>query len=116
MGNPVSDYLPDVLTIATWQTTYAVPMPVIDITNLQAKDEEECNPPKIRVPRGRPKKKREERPTYRGTRGLRAEDVERGDDGEAIIGADRLTIQRKNVCSTCGQAGYNKRACKTPHM
>ena len=79
-------------------------LPVIDISSLALKEEEECNPPKTRVPRGRPKKKREERATYRSTRGLRAEDVEQGSDGEAVIGDNRLVVRRRNLCSTCVRA------------
>ena len=68
------------------------------------------------MPRGRPKKKREERAIYRGTRGLRAEDVKQDNNGEAIIGANRLVIYCQNIYSTCGQAGHNKASYKTPHI
>ena len=58
----------------------------------QVKKEEECNPPKTQILRGKPKKKREERATYKSTRGLRAENIKRDNNGEAIIKANRLAI------------------------
>jgi hypothetical protein len=112
----ITDYLPRILSTETWQATYATPMPVVDITNLQPHDDEPCNPPKTRIPRGRPKKKREERATFRASRGLRAEDVEVGEDGGPVLGADGLAEGRKNLCKTCGQPGHIARTCTTPHV
>ena len=68
------------------------------------------------MPLGRPKKKREERATYRGTRGLKAEDVEWDNDGEAVIRANRLAICRRNIYLIYRQVGHNKALCKTPHI
>ena len=81
----------------------------------QAK-EEEYNLLKTWVPHGRPKKKREEKATYKGTRGLQAEDVEWDNNKEAVIRADRLAIRCQNIYSICGQAGHNKTLCKTPYI
>ena len=44
------------------------------------------------MPHKRPKKRREEKAAYKNTQRLRAEDIEQDNDGEAIIGADRLAI------------------------
>ena len=54
------------------------------------------------MPRGRPKKKKKKRAIYRGTRGLQAEDVERDNDEEAIIRANRLIIRYQNIYLICG--------------
>ena len=91
--------------------TYASLMPVIDVTNLQPKDKEEYNPPKTCVPRGSPKKKREERATYRGTRGFTVEDMQ-WENGELVLDGNRLAVRRHNFCSMCGQEGHNKASCK----
>lgn len=111
----VTDFLPDILSVARQQAIYAAPIPVIDIVDLKPLDEEECNPPKTRIPRGRPKRKREERATYRASRGLRKDNVEVTEAGEAVIGPEGSTQRRKNTCKTCGQTGHNTRTCKTPH-
>ena len=49
------------------------------------------------MPLGRPKNKREERATYRDTQRLKAEDIERDNDGKVIIRADRLAIHGRNI-------------------
>lgn len=103
----VADYLPGILSIERQQAIYYAVMPVIDITDLAPLEEEECNPPKTRIPRGRPKKKRMEKETYKTSKGLRDEDLQ---------GEDRREGQRrKNLCTSCGQPGHNTRTCKTPH-
>ena len=82
----------------------------------QVKKEEECNPPKTRMPHRKPKKKKEEKAIYRNTRGLWAEDVEQDNNGETIIRANRLAIRYQNIYLIYGQAGHNKTLYKTPYI
>ena len=54
------------------------------------------------MPRGKPKKEKKERAIYRGIQGLQAEDMKWDNDGEAIIGINRLIIRCRNIYSIYG--------------
>jgi hypothetical protein len=87
---------------------YDTAMPVVNIEGLELDDDNECNPPRTRNARGRPKKKREDRDTYRATRGLR--------DDELGVGGGELVMRPSNRCGTCGELGHNAQTCRQPHQ
>ena len=105
-GLSLDTFLPASLSIETWIATYEAPLPPIHITGLRPQEEEPCNPPLTRVPRGRPKKKREERATYRASRALHREDLR-------VTGAPLASFAHR--CGTCGEAGHNTTTCRRPH-
>ena len=60
-----------------------------------------------RVPRGRPRKKRQDKASFRALRGVGAMDMLAG-------GAD--VAERHSVhCSTCGETGHYATTCRIPH-
>jgi hypothetical protein len=103
-----ADYFPAALSTETWLAIYETPMPVINTEDLELDDDNECNPPRTRKPRGRPKKKKENRATHRATRGLQDAELELGEEGQAI--------RPRNRCGTCGETGHNVHTCRQPHQ
>jgi hypothetical protein len=75
------------LSTKTWIASYAEAiMPPVDICDLKPQtsthedsnsdnESEVCNPPLTRIPRGRPKKKRMDKATYRASHGADATDM-----------------------------------------
>lgn len=112
IGNQLTPYLPPILSAANWAATYAVPLPPMDITDLQIG--EACHPPVTRVPRGRPKKERVSREDARRPRGRRHL---RDHGGMLPLGAVVAVVPDlvRHRCSTCGDPGHNARRCRRPH-
>jgi SWIM zinc finger len=115
-GESLERYLPASLSIATWAAQYESPLPPIDISGLKpAYDDVDdnadaisiCNPPYTRVPRGRPRKKRMDKATFRASRGVGAGDMLEGDPGAR----ERRAVH----CSMCGEAGHYAITCRIPH-
>ena len=103
------DYFPPVLSVATWIATYDLAMPVVNIENLELTEDTTCNPPQIRHTRGRPKKKRQDKSTYRASRGLREDELE-------LREVNRQVKRLKTLYGTCGEAGHNAQTCRQPHQ
>jgi hypothetical protein len=83
---------------------YDTAMSVINIEDLEFNNDNECNPPRTRNARGRPKKKREDRDTYRAIRGLR--------DDKLGVGGGELVIRPSNRYKICGELGHNAQTCR----
>jgi hypothetical protein len=103
-----SDYFPAALSVATWIATYDVAISVVNTEDLELSEDHECNPPRTRHARGRPKKKRQDRGTYRASRGLRDDELE-------LEEVDGLVIRPKTHCGTCGETGHNAQTCRQAH-
>ena len=107
-GLTLETFLPPALSTATWAAMYMTPIPPVDTTDLVVRDDEECNPPVTRVPRGRPKKERYRKEETRAPRGLGKEGMKADDD---VAPQERLLHR----CGTCGEKGHNARTCHRPH-
>jgi hypothetical protein len=69
------------LSTETWLAIYEISMPVINTEDLELDDDNEYNLLRTRKPRGRPKKKREDRTIYRAIRRLQDAELELGEEG-----------------------------------
>jgi hypothetical protein len=115
-GQTLERYLPTSMSTLTWAAQYELALPPIDIASLKPaynnpEDDADavgiCNPPHTRVPRGRPRKKRQDKANFRATRGVGAIDMLSG-------GAD--VPERRSVhCSMCGETGHYATTCRIPH-
>jgi hypothetical protein len=104
------------MSTSTWAAQYELALPPIDIASLKPaynnpEDDADavgiCNPPHTRVPRGRPRKKRQDKANFRASRGVGVMDMLAG-------GAD--VPERRSVhCSTCGETGHYATTCRIPY-
>jgi hypothetical protein len=122
-GQSPEPYLPASLSTETWIASYAeATMPPVNISGLKphtsthensdSEGDNEgggdvCNPPLTRIPRGRPKKKRMDKATYRASRGADATDM--------LADGRHAPARRAVHCSTCGETGHYASTCKRPH-
>jgi SWIM zinc finger len=115
IGASITPYLLEELSAARWAATYASPLPPIDISGLAILEDEVCEPPVTRVPRGRPKKERVRREDVRRPRGRR---LIRDHGGLLPLGAVVAAVPDsvRSRCSTCGEPGHNARRCRRPHQ
>src|SRR5438045_6772336 len=92
-------YLPKSMAIMTWALQYEVALPPIDISGLRPayNDPDDavgiCNPPHTHVPHGQPRKKRQDKASYRALRGVGTEDM--------LVDGQGEPEQRSVHCSTC---------------
>jgi hypothetical protein len=110
-------YLPEALKMDTQIAAYSEAMPPISIVDLKPADSDDdsdaegvqhaCNPPMARVPRGRPRKIRQDKANYRATRGVGAADLLDTGDGQR----EKRTV----LCGTCGEAGHYSTTCRRAH-
>ena len=115
-GESLEPYLPASMSIVRWAASYEAVLPPIDISGLKPayNDPDDdadaigiCNPPLTRIPRGRPRKVRLDKASYRASRGTAAADML--PDGP---GAPERRIVH---CSTCGGVGHYASRCRVPH-
>jgi hypothetical protein len=106
----VADYMPEVLSTATWRATYHTPLPPVSILGLAAADDDVCSPPMTRVPRGRPKKERIRLEESRARRGATQEGI------EAPLPLHLPGENERRRCGTCGEDGHNSRTRIRPHV
>jgi hypothetical protein len=83
---------------------YDTAISVINIEGLEFNNDNEYNPLRTRNARGRPKKKRKDRDTYRAIRGLR--------DDKLGVGRGELIIYPSNYYRICGELGHNAQTCR----
>jgi hypothetical protein len=120
-GQSLEPYLPALLSTETWIASYAeATMPPVDIRGLKPQtsthedsdsdndnEGEVCNPPLTRIPRGRPKKKKMDKATYRASRGADATDM--------LVDGRHAPARRAVHCSTCGETRHYASTCKRPY-
>jgi hypothetical protein len=111
-------YLPDALKTETQIAAYCEAMPPISIAGLKpamddnadSNDEglgQACNLLMTRVPRGRPRKIRQDKGNYRATRGVGAADL--------LDTGDRHWEKRIVLCGACGEEGHYSTTCRRAH-
>jgi len=111
-------YLLEALKTETQIAAYCEAMPPISITGLKpamdddADSDDEglgqaCNPPMTRVPRGRPRKIRQDKGNYRATRGVGAANLLDTSDGHR----EKRTV----LCGTCREEGHYSTTCRRAH-
>lgn len=115
-GETLERYLPELMAITTWASQYEIALPLVDISGLRPayNDPDDdadavgiCNPPHTRVPRGRPRKKRQDKANYGASRGVGARDM---------LGDGQRAPERRSVhCSTCREPGHYASTCRIPH-
>jgi hypothetical protein len=115
IGDAIAPYLPEELSVGRWVATYATPLPPVDVSVLAVLEDEVCEPPMTRIPRGRPKKERVRREDVRRPRGRR---LRRDHGGLLPLGAIVAAVPDfvRSRCSTCGEPGHNARRCRRPHQ
>ena len=115
-GETLERHLPASMSISTWAAQYELALPPVDISGLRPAynnpdDDADaisiCNPPHTRVPRGRPRKKRQDKANFRATRGVRAEDMLEG----GLDAPERRSVH----CSTCREPGHYATTCRIPY-
>ena len=106
-------YLPAALKTETWAAMYTTPLTPILLADLVVGGDR-CEPPKTRIPRGRPRKERIRREDGHRARGRRHQG---GDGGILPLGAVIAAVPDpvRSRCSTCGQPGHNRRKYRNPH-
>jgi hypothetical protein len=109
---PPSDYFPAALSVETWIATYDTTMSIVNTEDLELDDDNEYNPPQTRHARGRPKKKRQDKTTYRATRRLRDTELEVGE----ALNENGLVMRSKTYYRTCSKKGHNTQTCRQPHQ
>jgi hypothetical protein len=116
-------YLPASLSTETWIALYTeATMLLVDIRSLKLhtytrensdsdsdsnNEGEVCNLLLTRIPRGRPRKKRIDKATYRALHGADATDM--------LADGRHAPARRAVHCSTCGETGHYASTCKRPH-
>jgi hypothetical protein len=108
-GDQISPYLPNAFSAAQWAAQFEAPMPPVDVSELEVIENDPCEPPITRVPRGRPKKERFRKEAAR-RRVRRA-----GEIGIEVHGLEPLPPTPSSRCRTCGETGHNARTCRRPH-
>jgi hypothetical protein len=115
-GETLERHLPASMSISRWAAQYELALPLVDIAGLRTayNDPDDgadavgiCNLSYTRVPRGRPRKKRQDKANFRATRGVRAEDM--------LVGGPDAPERRSVHCSTCGEPGHYATTCRIPH-
>ena len=113
----LSSYLPAWFKVQRQLAIYQQAIPPINTADLAAAAEIDtvCLAPRTRIPRGRPRKRRQERADYRYTCALIVEQLQLNSHGSAVLDSLGNVQTRRHVCSTCGQNGHNKRTCRQAH-